>query len=328
MHRSYVDTLAVGVSLKTRRFRAMAKYELFFVPLIGRAIALGGGFPVRRGVQDMEAYEKAHGLLREGDMLLVFPEGTRNRDGKARPQLGAARLALEAGAAFVPVSIAGSERIKLMPPRFPKIRVHYGQPVPLGRSARGRPAAGIAHGDEALDPRPSRPASSKLARSDARGRSGGALVEQALAVLVQPGLVPRAHTGGLVGVGDLEREADLACAERQRDDAGDPRGDPAGLVLGLPVADVPRNVDGVTDERRAAGPAGPAAAVGDVEADGVDAAALGEHGAAHDLDEHGRVVDRRAQRAAHLRLLPLVRRRELAARRSSRRAGLSFEIAW
>ena len=39
-------------------------------------------------------------LLREGDMLLVFPEGTRNRDGKARPQLGAARLALEAGAAL------------------------------------------------------------------------------------------------------------------------------------------------------------------------------------------------------------------------------------
>ena len=64
-------------------------------------------------------------------MLLVFPEGTRNRDGKARPQLGAARLALEAGAAFVPVAIEGTERIKLLPPRFPRIRVHYGAPIPL-----------------------------------------------------------------------------------------------------------------------------------------------------------------------------------------------------
>ena len=100
MHRSYIDTLAVGVSLRSRRFRAMAKYELFFVPLIGRAIALGGGFPVRRGVQDTAAYETAMALLHEGAMLLVFPEGTRNRHGKARPQLGAARLALEAGAAF------------------------------------------------------------------------------------------------------------------------------------------------------------------------------------------------------------------------------------
>jgi 1-acyl-sn-glycerol-3-phosphate acyltransferase len=131
MHRSYIDTLAVGVSLRRRRFRAMAKYELFFVPVIGRAIALGGGFPVRRGVQDAAAYETAMGLLRDGDMLLVFPEGTRNRHGKARPQLGAARLALEAGAAFVPVSIAGSDRIKLFPPRFPKIRVYYGEPIAL-----------------------------------------------------------------------------------------------------------------------------------------------------------------------------------------------------
>ncbi|HET6171615.1 MAG TPA: lysophospholipid acyltransferase family protein [Gaiellales bacterium] len=131
MHRSYVDSLAVGVPLKQRQFRAMAKYELFLVPVVGRAIALGGGFPVRRGVQDMEAYEAALALLRGGDMLLVFPEGTRNRDGSARPQLGAARLALEAAVALVPVSISGSDRIKLLPPRFPRIHVHYGEPIPL-----------------------------------------------------------------------------------------------------------------------------------------------------------------------------------------------------
>jgi 1-acyl-sn-glycerol-3-phosphate acyltransferase len=131
MHRSYTDSLAVGVPLKKRRFRAMAKYELFQVPVVGRAIALGGGFPVRRNIQDMEAYEAALSLLRGGDMLLVFPEGTRNRDGKARPQLGAARLALEAGVPLVPVSILGSDRIKLLPPRFPKIHVHYGEPIPL-----------------------------------------------------------------------------------------------------------------------------------------------------------------------------------------------------
>jgi 1-acyl-sn-glycerol-3-phosphate acyltransferase len=131
MHRSYIDSLAVGVPLKRRRFRAMAKYELFLVPVIGRAIALGGGFPVRRAVQDMEAYAEALRMLGEGDMLLVFPEGTRNRDGSARPQLGAARLALEAGVALVPVSIGGSDRIKLVPPRFPKVQVHYGEPIPL-----------------------------------------------------------------------------------------------------------------------------------------------------------------------------------------------------
>ena len=132
MHRSYIDTLAVGVPLTHRRFRAMGKYELFLVPLLGKAIALGGGFPVRRNVQDMEAFERAMALLHDGEMLLVFPEGTRNRHGKARPQLGAARLALEAGAALVPVSVRGSDRIKLLPPRFPRIHVHYGEPIALG----------------------------------------------------------------------------------------------------------------------------------------------------------------------------------------------------
>jgi 1-acyl-sn-glycerol-3-phosphate acyltransferase len=131
MHRSYFDTLAVGVPIKPRRFRAMAKYELFLVPLLGRAIALGGGFPVKRSVQDMEAYETAVRLLQEGELLLVFPEGTRNRDGNARPQLGAARLAIEAGAAFVPVAIAGSDGIRFFPPRLPQIRLYYGEPVQL-----------------------------------------------------------------------------------------------------------------------------------------------------------------------------------------------------
>ena len=62
-------------------------------------------------------------------------------------------------------------------------------------------------------------------------------------MLVQPGLVPLAHARGLIGVGDLEREADLPRTEGQRDDARDPCGDPTGLILGLPVADLPGHVD-------------------------------------------------------------------------------------
>ena len=150
MHRSYVDSLAVGVPLKQRRFRAMAKYELFLVPLVGRAIALGGGFPVRRAVQDMEAYEEALRLLREGDMLLVFPEGTRNRDGKARPQLGAARLALEAGAALVPVSIARQRPHQAAAAALPEDPRALRRADPARRPAGGRSAARLAHGDEAL----------------------------------------------------------------------------------------------------------------------------------------------------------------------------------
>ena len=76
--------------------------------------------PGERAVQDMEAYETAVRLLREGEMLLVFPEGTRNRDGNARPQLGAARLAIEAGAASCRSRSRGSDGIQLLPPRLPE----------------------------------------------------------------------------------------------------------------------------------------------------------------------------------------------------------------
>jgi 1-acyl-sn-glycerol-3-phosphate acyltransferase len=64
-------------------------------------------------------------------VLLVFPEGTRNRHGQARPQLGAARLALDAGVPFVPAAIEGTERIRLLPPRFPRVRIHFCPPLPL-----------------------------------------------------------------------------------------------------------------------------------------------------------------------------------------------------
>ena len=129
-HRSLLDIPAVGVPLK-RSYRAMAKAELFEIPVLGAVIRNGGTFPVRRGEQDMEAYERALRLLRGGEMLLIFPEGTRNVDGKTRPQLGAARLALESGAQLVPAAIVGSSTPRLWPPRVPKLRVAYGPPIEI-----------------------------------------------------------------------------------------------------------------------------------------------------------------------------------------------------
>jgi 1-acyl-sn-glycerol-3-phosphate acyltransferase len=61
----------------------------------------------------------------------MFPEGTRNRDGKAEVQPGAARIALRAGAAIVPVAVLNTDRAQLWPPRFPQFRVAYGPPLDL-----------------------------------------------------------------------------------------------------------------------------------------------------------------------------------------------------
>src|SRR5262245_18921787 len=59
-----------------RQLRLMSKVELF-TPILGPPLRAGGAFPVRRGEQDIEAVETAVRLCREGNIVMVFPEGTR-----------------------------------------------------------------------------------------------------------------------------------------------------------------------------------------------------------------------------------------------------------
>jgi 1-acyl-sn-glycerol-3-phosphate acyltransferase len=130
LHRSNWDSLAVGVRLE-RRMRPMAKIELMRAPVLGWLLRHGGAFPVRRGETDTQAIASSLAILRAGGLLLMFPEGTRNRDGKAVVQPGAARIALQAGAAIVPVAVYNTDRARLIPPRFPQFRVAYGPPLDL-----------------------------------------------------------------------------------------------------------------------------------------------------------------------------------------------------
>ena len=129
-HVSNLDPWAVGLPLFPRRFlRFMGKSELFWFPL-GVLLAGGGAFPVRRGHRDLEAIRTAVELCQAGNIVVMFPEGTRRRKGlvkkwEARPRTGAARIALEAGVPLVPVGIAGTDRLARLGP----IRVTFGAPV-------------------------------------------------------------------------------------------------------------------------------------------------------------------------------------------------------
>ena len=118
--------------------------------MLGWILRHGGAFPVRRGETDLQAIASALSILRAGGLLLMFPEGTRNRDGKAEVQPGAARIALQAGAAIVPVAVLNTDRARLWPPRFPQFRVAYGPPLELD-GPEGRAAAhGGGRGHRAL----------------------------------------------------------------------------------------------------------------------------------------------------------------------------------
>jgi 1-acyl-sn-glycerol-3-phosphate acyltransferase len=131
-HLSNLDPWPLGLPLfPKRQIRFMAKVELFHSPL-WPILKFGGAFPVRRGEGDTDAIETAVRLARDGEVVAIFPEGTRRTKGlvkkhRARPHTGAARVALEADVPLIPAAIAGTDRITRLGP----LRVAYGPPVEL-----------------------------------------------------------------------------------------------------------------------------------------------------------------------------------------------------
>jgi len=131
-HVSNLDPWPLGMPLwPERQLNWMAKSELY-KPVIGTLISWGGAFPVRRGTGDEGAIETAVERVKEGEVVVIFPEGTRQRKGlvkryEARPRTGAARVALRAGAPLVPAAIGGTDRLLRLGP----LSVAYGPPVDL-----------------------------------------------------------------------------------------------------------------------------------------------------------------------------------------------------
>src|SRR5439155_14054818 len=136
-HTSNFDPWPLALPLFPRRWlRFMAKSELYWWPL-GYLLNGGGAFPVRRGEGDADAIAKAVELCRAGEVVVMFPEGTRRKKGlrkkwEARPHTGAARIARDAGVPIVPAAVKGTERLARLGP----VRVAYGQPVEAGDDPR------------------------------------------------------------------------------------------------------------------------------------------------------------------------------------------------
>jgi 1-acyl-sn-glycerol-3-phosphate acyltransferase len=136
-HVSNFDPWALGMPLYPQRWlRFMAKSELYWWPLSFVADS-AGAFKVRRGESDQEAIDTAVELVREGEIVMMFPEGTRRKKGlrkkrNARAHTGAARIAHLAGAPLVPAAVKGTDRLS----RLGKLRVSYGEPFEPGDDAR------------------------------------------------------------------------------------------------------------------------------------------------------------------------------------------------
>jgi 1-acyl-sn-glycerol-3-phosphate acyltransferase len=142
-HASMVDIWVVFVAIPAS-FRFIAKKQLAQIPLFGWAMAAGRFIFIDRqnAASARRSMEEAARRIRAGQSVVIFPEGTRTRDGRLLPfKKGGFHLAMESGADIVPVAIRGSREV--MPRgaaliRAGTVKLEVGEPIPT---------AGLKNGD-------------------------------------------------------------------------------------------------------------------------------------------------------------------------------------
>ena len=110
-HKANIDPVVAGM-VCDRPLRYMAKKELFVNPALRKLIVSLGAFPIDRGAGDREALRTSLDILKEGGVLLMFPEGTRQPDDAIHEFFpGVGMLALRSGAPVVPLAMDGTQRM-------------------------------------------------------------------------------------------------------------------------------------------------------------------------------------------------------------------------
>lgn len=126
-HFHWIDIPAFGWA-SPRNLYFLAKAEAHAVPLLGAYIRLFGSFSVRRGESDREAVRRMREVVRSGEALGIFAEGTRQRSGvPGRVQPGAAMVALQEDVPVVCAAIHGSQTWQLG--TFAPVSVAWGEPL-------------------------------------------------------------------------------------------------------------------------------------------------------------------------------------------------------
>lgn len=130
-HQCMLDPVCLALCVPDREIHFMGKKELWSNKFLGWVFTKVHGFPVDRGNVDMAAIRTAMGVLKEGNTLGIFPEGTRGKSGHMLPLLGgASMLAFKSGCDVVPVYIDGNYK------PFRQIVVRVGKPISMAEIKR------------------------------------------------------------------------------------------------------------------------------------------------------------------------------------------------
>ena len=139
-HASYLDPAFLWVSARPGIWvRFMARENMFenAKGLAGFVISRVGAFPIKRDTADRTSIKRAAAMLKRGEVVGIFPEGTRRGRGTAKASLhgGAAFVARMGKAPLVPSAVRGAADVKRKGRRmrFPRIEVVYGEPIELSR---------------------------------------------------------------------------------------------------------------------------------------------------------------------------------------------------
>jgi cytidylate kinase len=158
-HASSADPVLITSFLSQdidRPLNWLGKRELVEWPPAGWAFRIAAIHPVDREAADLEAFRSAMRILEAGQVLAIFPEGTRSQDGALQPvREGAGMLALRSGAPVLPVAVVDSDHLwpkgSLLPKSGKRVSVRYGTPFSVtqeleadGQPTRGRQATEAA----------------------------------------------------------------------------------------------------------------------------------------------------------------------------------------
>lgn len=137
-HVGWADSLWVAYAVYPRQLRYMSKSELFASPLASWVLQQGGSIPINRAEPSTGSIKTAIGILQRGEVILIFPSGTRGGD-REEFRRGAATIALRARVPLLPAFYEGPKNMHLGHiVQRPRVRITFGAPIPTASLTPGR----------------------------------------------------------------------------------------------------------------------------------------------------------------------------------------------